>query len=41
VLRDVALGYYTSEEASEKFGVVLSAGGLTIDREATDRQRAG
>jgi len=41
VLRDVALGYYTSEEASEKFGVVLSAGGLTIDRKATDRQRAG
>jgi len=41
VLRDVALGYYTSEEASQKFGVVLSAGDLTIDREATDKHRAG
>ena len=41
VQRDVALGYYTSEEASEKFGVILSADGLTIDRKATDRQRAG
>ncbi|RVB19581.1 methylhydantoinase, partial [Mesorhizobium sp. M7A.F.Ca.CA.002.10.1.1] len=41
VLRDVALGYYTSEEATEKFGVVLSAGELAIDRTATDKQRVG
>ncbi|MEI9407603.1 hydantoinase B/oxoprolinase family protein [Mesorhizobium salmacidum] len=39
VLRDVALGYYTPRQAREKFGVVLSAG--TVDREATEKQRAG
>ncbi|TIW97129.1 MAG: methylhydantoinase, partial [Mesorhizobium sp.] len=41
VLRDVALGYYTSEEASEKFGVVLSPGELAVNQTATDKQRAG
>jgi N-methylhydantoinase B len=41
VLRDIALGYYTPEEAGEKFGVNLSADGLVIDRAATDEKRAG
>lgn len=41
VRRDVALGYYTFEQAREKFGVVLSAGDLIVDRMATHNQRAG
>ncbi len=40
VLRDVALGYYTPEQASEKFGVALSADGSAIDQAATERARA-
>ncbi|TIX74373.1 MAG: methylhydantoinase, partial [Mesorhizobium sp.] len=40
VLRDVALGYYTAEDAGEKFGVSLSTNGLAIDRAATDEKRA-
>lgn len=40
VLRDVALGYYTPEQASEKFGVALSADGSAIDQAATGRARA-
>jgi N-methylhydantoinase B len=39
--RDVALGYYTPEEAGEKFGVVLSGSEFAVDRKATDRRRAG
>ncbi|TIL95768.1 MAG: methylhydantoinase, partial [Mesorhizobium sp.] len=40
VLRDVALGYYTPEQASEKFGVALSPDGSAIDQAATERARA-
>ncbi|SIT53883.1 Methylhydantoinase [Mesorhizobium prunaredense] len=40
VLRDVALGYYTPEQASEKFGVAFSADGSAIDQAATERARA-
>ncbi|TIN78389.1 hydantoinase B/oxoprolinase family protein [Mesorhizobium sp.] len=40
VLRDVRLGYYTPEQASEKFGVALSADGSAIDLAATGRRRA-
>lgn len=40
VLRDVRLGYYTAEQAGEKFGVALSTDGLAIDRAATDEKRA-
>jgi N-methylhydantoinase B len=37
VLADVKLGYYTAEEAAEKFGVVLMADG--VDEAATERLR--
>ncbi|MCT7376461.1 hydantoinase B/oxoprolinase family protein [Chelativorans salis] len=39
VLRDVALGYYTAEQAEALFGVVLSADGGAIDAGATARRR--
>jgi N-methylhydantoinase B len=39
VLNDVRLGYYTPEQAREKFGVVASTDGATVDTEATVRLR--
>lgn len=39
VLRDVALGYYTAQEAAQKFGVAIEDG--TIDRGATEKLRSG
>ncbi len=41
VLRDVALGYYTADEARRLFGVVLSADGSGIDEAATRATRRG
>jgi N-methylhydantoinase B len=35
VLNDVRLGYYTVEQARERFGVVLTPDGVGVDREAT------
>ncbi len=40
VARDVAKGYYTPEQAAERFGVVLSEGG-GVDRTSTRALRAG
>ncbi|MEO5326210.1 hydantoinase B/oxoprolinase family protein [Mesorhizobium sp. CC13] len=39
VLRDVALGYYTREQAAELFGVAIGDGG--VDVAATERLRRG
>ncbi|MCR4266820.1 hydantoinase B/oxoprolinase family protein [Nitratireductor sp. ZSWI3] len=39
VLRDVALGYYTADEAEELFGVVLSGDGTAVDEAATRAKR--
>ncbi|WP_404934326.1 hydantoinase B/oxoprolinase family protein [Nitratireductor sp. L15S-10] len=39
VLRDVALGYYTADEAKALFGVVFSADGMTVDAVATQSKR--
>jgi N-methylhydantoinase B len=39
VLRDVALGYYTAQQAAEMFGVALSADG-ELDLAATERLRS-
>ena len=36
VLHDVAMGYYTADQAAEKFGVVISDDGTA---DATSRQR--
>ncbi|WP_336070104.1 hydantoinase B/oxoprolinase family protein [Nitratireductor rhodophyticola] len=41
VLRDVALGYYTADEAEALFGVVFSADGMTVDEVATQAKRSG
>ncbi|MCC5780297.1 hydantoinase B/oxoprolinase family protein [Nitratireductor sp. B36] len=41
VLRDVALGYYTADEAEALFGVVLSADGQAVDEAATQAKRGG
>jgi N-methylhydantoinase B len=40
VLADVTLGYYTAEEAAERFGVVLTADGTGIDHAATEARRS-
>jgi N-methylhydantoinase B len=39
VLHDVAMGYYTAAEVLEKFGVVISADGASIDERATMSKR--
>ncbi|WPZ15742.1 hydantoinase B/oxoprolinase family protein [Nitratireductor rhodophyticola] len=41
VLRDVALGYFTADEAEALFGVVLSANGQAVDEVATLAKRGG
>lgn len=41
VLHEVRQGYYTAEQARERFGVVLTADGASIDAEATGKLRAG
>ncbi len=41
VLADVALGYYTREQAARDFGVALSGDGGAVDEEATARLRGG
>ena len=41
VLRDVALGYYTPDEARLLFGVVLSAESSAVDEAATRAARRG
>jgi N-methylhydantoinase B len=39
VLRDVQQGYYSAEQARERFGVALSANGISVDVEATRKLR--
>jgi hypothetical protein len=39
VLKDVRLGYYTVEQARERFGVVLVPDGSGVDHEATMQLR--
>jgi len=39
ILHDAAMGYYTPDEAAEKFGVVLSPDGKNIDETATAIRR--
>ena len=39
VLHDVAMGYYTADQAAEKFGVVVNDDGTAVDLEATNRMR--
>lgn len=39
VMADVTLGYYTVDEAAEKFGVVLAADGTSVDETATRNRR--
>ena len=39
VLHDVAMGYYTADQAAEKFGVVVNDDGTAVDLEATTRMR--
>ncbi|ANK80265.1 MAG: methylhydantoinase [Rhizobiales bacterium NRL2] len=40
VLADIRLGYYTSDQARELFGVVLDPSGRDVDMAATARRRA-
>jgi len=35
VLHDVAMGYYTAEEAAERFGVAIDPASMMVDREKT------
>jgi N-methylhydantoinase B len=41
VLHEVRQGYYTAEQARDRFGVALSADGASIDAEATGKLRQG
>lgn len=41
VLHEVRQGYYTAEQARDRFGVALTADGASIDAEATGKLRQG